>query len=210
MQSYLAYSRVSNNLGVVEGSRLLRVGKIGGGNRQGKNLIEQAAMKPLALSTGIAALLLVSAACSQQQEQHAKQQAEEANRKSDAALHKLSTEAKQDAHKLKQELQRGMNGSTNSTSEAGRKLDHAGHVARDEATVAGQKLDHATIIARVKAKLASDVGLATVSGVRVDAAGDTVTLSGTVASEDQKRLAGQAASQVSGVAHVNNDIRVQP
>jgi osmotically-inducible protein OsmY len=155
--------------------------------------------------------LALCSACSKTDQEQAQARANEAQAKTKAAMHKLDTEAKVEAHKLNSELGKGMNGSTAlSTNGADAKLDHAGQVARTEAAQAGRKLDHATVIARVKAKLAADVGLATVANVRVDAAGSIVTLSGTVSTADQKRLAEQAASQVDGVTHVVDQIQVQP
>jgi osmotically-inducible protein OsmY len=63
--------------------------------------------------------------------------------------------------------------------------------------------------AKVKAKLASDVGLSTVTGVDVDTSGHVVTLRGTVSSESQKLEAERAASHVNGVEKVINDLKVQ-
>ncbi len=65
------------------------------------------------------------------------------------------------------------------------------------------------MIAKVKAKLATDVGLSTVTGVDVDASGQVVTLRGTVSSEDEKQRAEQAVRQISGVTRVINDLTVR-
>ncbi len=73
---------------------------------------------------------------------------------------------------------------------------------------AGEKLDHAALLARIKAKLVSDVGLATITDVNVDATSNIVTLRGNVSSIDQKRQAGQVVSQIPGVAKVINDLQV--
>ncbi len=75
---------------------------------------------------------------------------------------------------------------------------------------AGVKLDHAAMVAKVKAKLATDVGLSTVTGIDVDASGQVVTLRGTVASEEQKQQAEQAVMQLGGVTKVINDLKVNP
>lgn len=137
------------------------------------------------------------ASCSKADQEHAKAQADE-------TAQKTRTEAR----KLKSDLESSLKGT--STSEAGAKLHRAGEVARTEAAVAGRKLDHATIVAKVKASLASDVGLSTMANVRVDSDGSTVTLTGTVKSADQKRLAEEAAGHVEGVTRVVNQITVQP
>jgi BON domain len=122
-----------------------------------------------------------------------------------------TAEAKQEVQKAGQDLKRDLNsaGIKTSTAGAGQKLDHAGNVARRDATEAGRKLDHAALITQVKAKLASDVGLRTVSSVDVDATGHTVTLRGTVSSAEQKQAAEHAVAEVDGVTHVVNELTVQ-
>jgi osmotically-inducible protein OsmY len=155
-----------------------------------------------------AALTVFAAGCSKKD----KASADQAREKARTEAHKLSTEAKQEAQKLsteaKQEAQKlgsevdkGMNGSPSpSVDQAERKLQHAGQVA-----------GHGTLIARVKTKLAADVGLDTMSTVRVDVKGSVVTLSGTIVGANQKRLAEQSAAQVTGVSRVvNNLIEVEP
>jgi osmotically-inducible protein OsmY len=52
--------------------------------------------------------------------------------------------------------------------------------------------------------------MATLSKVNVAVNGDVVTLTGTVSSLDQKKAVEQAASQVPGVARVQNSLRVEP
>jgi osmotically-inducible protein OsmY len=73
-----------------------------------------------------------------------------------------------------------------------------------------KKLDNAALLAKVKAKLASDIGVATLNNVNVDISGSVVTLRGTVASDTQRRAAQRAASQVSGVTNVVNELKVVP
>jgi osmotically-inducible protein OsmY len=65
-------------------------------------------------------------------------------------------------------------------------------------------------MAKVKAKLASDVGLSTVTTVDVRTTGDVVTLRGTVSTLEQKQHAEQAALQVAGVRRVVNELTVKP
>jgi osmotically-inducible protein OsmY len=152
--------------------------------------------------------LAILTGCSQSDRERAQERAKEASAKADSEMHKLGNDAKADARKLNSEIQQGMN--STSTRDANAKLDHAAQIARTEMAEAGRKLDRAGVIASVKAKLAADVGLTTMSNVRVDANGSTVILSGTVSTADQRRLAEQAASQVDGVAKVRNQIQVQP
>jgi osmotically-inducible protein OsmY len=153
-------------------------------------------LRPTAIAMAIALIAFI-AGCSRQERVNA----DKARDKARAEAHKLSTEAKQEAQKLSVEVGKGMNGSPSpSADQAEHKLQHA-----------GQEVSHETLIARVKTKIAANVGLATMSTVRVDVNGSVVTLSGTVVGADQKRLAGESASQVDGVSHVvNNIIEVEP
>ena len=95
-------------------------------------------------------------------------------------------------------------------ADAERKLDHAGEVAKQEAAQAGTKIDKATLVARVKAALAMDAGLRSMTTVSVEATGDTIQLHGTVQTEAEKQEVERAASHVNGVAHVEDDVTVQP
>lgn len=160
------------------------------------------------ISIVIALAVALLTGCSKSDQQRAQDRAKEAAEKTRTEMHKLGTEAKAEAQKLNSELGQGVH--RNSTSEAAAKLDHAGQIAHREAAEAGRKLDRATLIARVKAKLASNVSVGTITNVRVDVNGSTAVLSGTVSTTDQKRLAEQAASQVDGISHVENQIQVQP
>lgn len=144
--------------------------------------------------------------CSQADQEKAHENAEQAKR--DAR--RLGTEAEAKAKALNQKLGQRLDGGTGPTETPEEKIQHAEAVARQEGQVASRKLDHAGMVARVKTKLANDVGLATVSGVSVNAANGVVTLSGTVASDDQKREAERAAASVDGVTKVVNQLTVQP
>jgi osmotically-inducible protein OsmY len=154
-------------------------------------------MKLRLTAIAVAALMAFVAGCNKQSQE----KVDRAQDKARAEAHKLSTQAKQEARKVSDEVGKGMNGSPSpSADQAERKLQHAGQV-----------VSHETLIARVKTKLAADVGLATMSTVRVDVNGSVVTLSGTVVAADQKRLAGESAAQVDGVSRVvNNIIQVEP
>lgn len=151
-------------------------------------------MHKLALISAMALTSLL-VGCSRQDQASVQQ----ANDKANAEAHKLSVEAKQEAHKLGNEIGKGMNGPvTPSSAEADRKLHEA-----------GKTLDQAALTAAVKTKMAADVGLSTVSAVRVDVTGSVVTLSGTTATAEQRQAAEQSAAQVNGISHVIDNIRVQ-
>jgi osmotically-inducible protein OsmY len=144
-------------------------------------------------TTALAGLLI---GCSRQDQE----KVDQANAKANAEAKKLTAEVKQEAHKLSDDVAKGMNGPVSpSTAEAKRKLQDA-----------GRTVDHATLVARVKTKLAADVGLSTASSVRVDANGNVITLSGTTATAEAKQAAEQAASAVDGVSRVIDNIVVQP
>jgi hyperosmotically inducible periplasmic protein len=97
----------------------------------------------------------------------------------------------------------------NEAKERAKELDHSikGAVQPDSEH-AGEKLDNAALLAKVKAKLASDVGVATLNNVNVDISGSVVTLRGTVATDEERQSAQKAASQVSGVTSVVNELKV--
>lgn len=175
-------------------------------------------LRPLAITCSI---LLVGflMACSQSSQQTAKQRETEAKDKAQHAGERLNQDARKLGHEIKQEahvLDRKIGAAINSTgpasadtSEPGQKAEQGGRDLRVEAGKAGVKLDHAAIIAKVKAKLATNVGLSTVTSVDVDATGQVVTLRGTVDSVEQKQLAEQAALQVNGVTRVVDDLNVK-
>lgn len=149
----------------------------------------------------------------QQREADAKAKAHQAAEHLDQDAHKLGREVKQEARALDHQIGAALNStgpSADGTSQAQQKLDRGSRDLRLEAGKAGVKLDHAALIAKVKAKLATDVGLSTVTGVDVDATGQVVTLHGTVDSVQQKQLAEQAALQVNGVTKVVDNLVVRP
>lgn len=99
----------------------------------------------------------------------------------------------------------------NEAKEQARKLDHdIAQTVQPDSGQASAKLDNAALLTKVKAKLASDVGLSTVKNVNVDTRDSVVTLRGTVGSEMQRQEAERAASQVSGVTKVVNELKIAP
>jgi osmotically-inducible protein OsmY len=159
-------------------------------------------------------LIVVLGGCSHADQEKAREKADEAGEKTATAARKLGNEAKEKVRELNAKIGKSLDGQhpgdTGATSSAQKKLDRAGDVARQEGRKAGAKLSHAGMLAKVKAKLASDVGLSSVSTVNVDVSGSVVTLSGTVSSEDQKRQAERAVSSLDGVTRVVNELTVQP
>lgn len=66
------------------------------------------------------------------------------------------------------------------------------------------------LIERIREQIRQDQQLATVaSGIRISASNATITLQGTVQSEDQKRQIERAARQVTGVSRVENQLEVR-
>jgi len=165
-------------------------------------------------------LVTLTTGCSQSDQQAAHQREEEAKIKAHEGAERLSHDAKklghevkQEAHALGHEIGTALNSTApgaNGTSGAKEKLARGTQDLRVEAGKAGVKIDHAALLAKVKAKLATDVGLSTVTGVDVDTSGQVVTLRGTVDSVQQKEQAEQAVMQVKGVARVINDLQVRP
>jgi hyperosmotically inducible protein len=158
--------------------------------------------------------------CSQSDQETARQREAEARAKAQRAADrvnrdakKLGSEVKQDARLASEKIGNALNNSSperSGASQAEDKIARGSHDLRVETDKAGVKLDHAAVIAKVKARLATDVGLSTVTGVDVDTTGQIVTLRGTVGSVQQKQQAEQAALQVSGVTKVIDDLQVRP
>lgn len=160
-----------------------------------------------------AILVLILTGCSQSEQEKAQQRAAEAQRKAREEAHKLAHEAKRAANSLDSQIGQAMNGSgprSTATDSAGQKLRRGGEDLRAAGSEASVKLDRAALIAKVKAKLASDVGLSTVTRVEVDDSGQVVTLRGTVDSPEQKAQAEHAVRQLDGVTRVVNDLEVKP
>lgn len=157
-------------------------------------------------------LLLTSTGCNRADQERAREKADEARDKTAAAAKKLGTEAEAKAKELNKKLGQSLDGrsggGTAATESPEEKLHQAAVTAREEGRVAGKKLDYAGMLATVKAKLANDVGLSTVANVDVDVNGSVVTLTGHVSSDDQKRQAEQAVSNVDGVTRVVNQLTI--
>jgi osmotically-inducible protein OsmY len=140
-------------------------------------------------------------ACSTADQQKAKEQAREAG-------HELSADAKKAGHEIKKDAKELGNKVDSAASSD--KVSHVDSDAKNAAARTDDKLDHAALEAKVKTKLISDAGFSTLTSVSVSVTGDVVTLTGTAASEEQKRSAGVAAAQVNGVARVRNLLSVRP
>jgi hyperosmotically inducible periplasmic protein len=160
---------------------------------------------PTAIS--IFALTIGLVGCSSSDQEQAKKQARE-----DA--HEAADEAKRAGHEIKEgakELNRRAKDAMQPDSQsASDKMSQAEAKAKDAAAHAGVKLDHAALLAKVKTSLASNAGLSTVTSVDVTVDGSVVTLSGTVPTDNQKKAAEMAASQVDGVTQVHNNLTLQP
>ncbi|HWF47825.1 MAG TPA: BON domain-containing protein [Bryobacteraceae bacterium] len=143
----------------------------------------------------------------------AKAKAQQAARETGHELERLGQQAKTEARHFDANAHRALQGGgatpTGGSGSLQPKLDEAGEKARLAGHDAAVALDRATLVARVKSKLASDAGLSTLSDVSVDTSGHVVTLKGTVNSEQQKRLAEEAAIQVNGVSKVVDNLTVR-
>lgn len=76
------------------------------------------------------------------------------------------------------------------------------------ATGVGNTMDNAAMTAKVKSKLATDIKASTMTSIDVDSNNGVVTLTGTVADEQVKKEAEQAARSIDGVVKVENNLRV--
>jgi osmotically-inducible protein OsmY len=163
-------------------------------------------MRTLSAILGLA-LVIGGMACSSSDQEKTKEQAREDVRKTTDEAKKAGHEVKDGAKELNRRIAAAVQPDTESASG---KLSHAQAQAKNAAANAGVELDHAALLAKVKTKVASDAGLSTITNVNITIAGSVVTLSGTVANENQKKAAAMAASQVDGVTQVQNRLTVQP
>ncbi len=72
------------------------------------------------------------------------------------------------------------------------------------------QVDDLQITAQVKTKLASDVGVSSVTNISVNSTNGVVTLSGQVNSDDVRNKAEAAAKSVSKVVRVVDSLQVTP
>jgi len=163
-------------------------------------------MRILSATFGLA-LVIGGVACSSSDQEKAKEQAREDIRKTGDEAKKAGREIKEGAKELSRRADVAVQPDRESASD---RISHAEAKARTAASNAGIKLDQAALLAKVKTKLASDAGLSTLTNVNIAVDGSVVTLSGTVANENQKKAAEMAASQVDGVTQVQNRLTVQP
>jgi hyperosmotically inducible protein len=85
----------------------------------------------------------------------------------------------------------------------------ASQQAEQQKRSAGEFTDDAAVTAKVKSAIASDVGARAAAAIDVDTYRGTVQLSGFVDSKDVAERANKAASKVSGVKSLKNDLRVK-
>jgi osmotically-inducible protein OsmY len=152
-------------------------------------------MRFLSTTLGLT-LFLGLVGCSSSDQRKANEQAHEAGREVSDEAKKAGREIKKDAKELGQKVDAAVG------PEGGTASEKMAHV--------DAKLDRAALVGKVKAKLAADAGLSTLANVEVVVNGGIVTLTGTAASEDQRKSAELAASQVDGVTKVRNHIAVRP
>jgi osmotically-inducible protein OsmY len=144
----------------------------------------------------------------------AKAKAQQAARETGHELKRLGQDAKTEARQFDASAHRALQGGGATPASGSESLQPKLGQAAEKTRVAGHEatvaVDRATLIARVKSKLAADAGLSTLANVSVDTSGHVVTLKGTVNSEQQKRLAEEAAIQVDGVSKVVDELTVRP
>jgi hyperosmotically inducible protein len=106
----------------------------------------------------------------------------------------------------KQETNEAANTASRKVSEAASEVaNKSREVAQNVNRSAGPALDDAAVTARIKAKLLADG----ITGTDVDTAGGAVTLTGTVASDEQKARAEKHAQETEGVKSVKNGLLVK-
>src|SRR5690349_24329213 len=139
------------------------------------------------------AIIVLSLACTNKDQQRAREKAAEAKQKARRGaerarqeLEHLGQQAKREAKNLDENVNEAMRrGQPEGMAGADQKLHNAGQELRSAGRQAAGKLDRGAIIAKVKAKLATNVVLSAAASVDVDAHGQVVTLRGVMSSEEQ-------------------------
>jgi hyperosmotically inducible protein len=98
--------------------------------------------------------------------------------------------------------------SQNAKQEAARLANRAATVASDTASKAGDKLQESALTAKIKAKMALDDHVKART-INVDSVGSVVTLTGVVASADERQRALRLASETEGVTRVVDKLHIQ-
>ena len=105
-----------------------------------------------------------------------------------------------------QDTHEAANNASRKVSEAANTVaNKTSEIAQNVNRSAGQALNDATITARIKAKLLADK----VTGTDVDTTDGAVTITGTVASDEQKALAEKHARETDGVRSVKNELVIE-
>ena len=95
----------------------------------------------------------------------------------------------------------------NAKAQAAKLADRAATVATATANQAGDKLQEGGLTAKIKAKMALDDHV-TARAINVDAAGSEVTLTGVVASADERQRAVRLARDTEGVTRVVDRLQI--
>jgi len=166
--------------------------------------------------SGASLLIVLALSCTREQQDKAQKRAKQAEEEARRAAHEvkkasqsLAQKARQESNKMRGELGDASNDPANTADRAGDKLDTALGKAREAGREAKAKIQPAALEARVKTTLASALGLGTLSNISVTANAGVVTLSGSVATEEEKDRAERAALSVSGVRTVTNKLEVK-
>ena len=167
--------------------------------------------------TALIAAFILTTSCSQNEQTQANQKAEEARQKAEAAAHRMKQSAQQLAqaakHKtqqLDQDLNRGINKDEDAPSHLDDKVEEATRGAKTLGRTVEDKANKTALLAQVKTKLASDVGLSTMTGVEVETTNTSIILTGTVPTREDSNRAEASVESVAGGRQVVNRLRVQP
>lgn len=89
-------------------------------------------------------------------------------------------------------------------------LKETEHQADKAGDRAERGVKNAALTSAVKTKLAADVRLGTLTSINVDSDGSTVTLTGSVRTNDERSYTETVAKSVDGVSSVINRLEVKP
>jgi hyperosmotically inducible periplasmic protein len=165
---------------------------------------------------GALILVVLASSCTREQQDKAQERAKQAEeeakraaRDAKAAAESLAHKARQEAEKVRGDLSNAANDSSATADRSREKLETALGKAKETGREVKAKVQPAALETRVKTTLASALGLSTISEISVRAEGGVVTLSGTVATAEDKSRAERAALSVSGVQRIVNNLEIR-
>lgn len=166
-------------------------------------------MKPIAAAVFAGLIALLSSGCSQSDRDEAKARAERMEAKTKREAKRLGEKTKDAASEISDRTKAAVEDHQGTMDSAQQKLEKGASDVKAAGRRAGAGLRDGALTAKVKTKLATDVGLNSLTNVHVDSEGHVVTLRGEVASTEKKQEIEKSVLAVDGVTKVNNELLVK-